>query len=361
MRYGLAVAAWTCLLAAGLAGAAERRTFELDASGQRRQGMPLARTARGIEMLGRDGRVWSVTGAEVAQLKPVADGFQGYPTAVMKRRLQDELGSSFHIESTAHYLVALPGGVRSNWAERFEELYRSFALYFSIRGFELKQPEFQLVAIVWPDQASFLRAAAAEGGSVSPNVLGYYSPVTNRIMLYDARTRGANTAAAELRETADTIIHEATHQTAFNTGLHQRFGQAPRWVVEGLGMMFEARGVWNSRAYGRREDRINRSRLEYFRQHCAKEHQAATLQAMVSGDRIFATDPLAAYAEAWALSFYLVENQPRQYCQYLALTAARPAFQPYTQAQRVADFNSVFGENFRQLEARMLRFIADLR
>src|SRR5262245_20690259 len=32
----------------------------------------------------------------------------------------------------------------------------------------------------------------------------------------------------------DTMIHEATHQVAFNTGLHSRLGCNPKWVVEGL-------------------------------------------------------------------------------------------------------------------------------
>ena len=41
---------------------------------------------------------------------------------------------------------------------------------------------------------------------------------------------------------SDTIIHEATHQTAYNVGVHARFADQPRWLVEGLAMMFEAEG-----------------------------------------------------------------------------------------------------------------------
>jgi len=345
--------------ASALAADSSRHTFELDTRGGRLEGTPLVQTAKGLEMLGRDGRVWTLATEDSKRLKPLPGGFQSYSSAVLRNRLQDELGRSFQVVGAGHYLVALPVGVKTNWAERFDELYRSFKLYFSVRGFQLQEPAFPLTAIVWPNQESYLRAARAEGANIGPGVVGYYSPTTNRIMLYDMSAgRGG---AAELRETSATLIHEATHQTAFNTGVHQRFGPTPRWLVEGLGMMFEAPGVWNSRSYQRKEDRINQDRLSYFRQRVAPSHKPDRLQEIIATDKLFASDPLGAYAEAWALSFYLVEQEPRKYCQYLALTAHRPAFKAYSPTERLADFTSVFGDNFRMHEARMLRFISELR
>ncbi len=72
-------------------------------------------------------------------------------------------------------------------------------------------------------------------------------------------------------------------------------------------------------------------------------------------------NPGAAYAEAWALTFYLSETRPRQYNAYLAKTAARPNFEPYTAAQRRADFTAAFSTDPRMLEADYLRFIAGLK
>ena len=51
---------------------------------------------------------------------------------------------------------------------------------------------------------------------------------------------------AHASENSATIIHEVTHQVAFNCGVHTRFNDVPRWVSEGLATMFEAKGVWNS-------------------------------------------------------------------------------------------------------------------
>ncbi len=72
-----------------------------------------------------------------------------------------------------------------------------------------------------------------QGDKIDSRVLGYYSSRSNRITLYDVGGTAAGSAA--WHQNADTIIHEATHQTAYNTGVHRRFAQTPKWVVEGLG------------------------------------------------------------------------------------------------------------------------------
>jgi hypothetical protein len=178
------------------------------------------------------------------------------------------------------------------------------------------------------------------------------------VTLYDV-AEGKKTAA--WHENADTIIHEATHQTAFNTGLHSRLSLPPRWVVEGLGTLYEARGVWDSRNYKQIEDRVNQGRLRNFKQIIASGRPTGLMVDLINSDRLFQENPAAAYAEAWALSFYLVETQPAKYAQYLALTAARPSFEPYSAAQRMKDFTSVFGSDFRMLDANLLRFVEPLK
>jgi hypothetical protein len=57
------------------------------------------------------------------------------------------------------------------------------------------------------------------------------------------------------------------------------------------------------------------------------------------------------------LTFYLSETQPDRYETYLARCVDYPAFQPYTPAQRVADFTAVFGDDWAMLEAQLGRFL----
>jgi len=93
----------------------------------------------------------------------------------------------------------------------------------------------------------------------------------------------------------------------------------------------------------------------------APRHRPEVLASIVASDDLFHVNPAAAYAEAWALSFCLVETEPRKYAQYLKRTASRPAFRKYTAAERTADFTAVFGGDWRMLEARFLRFMAGVK
>ena len=144
---------------------------------------------------------------------------------------------------------------------------------------------------------------------------------------------GGRGDSANWRQNASVLIHEATHQTAFNTGIHSRYSPPPAWLAEGLAMLFEAPGVHDSHNYTRLADRVNRERLRVFQQTLAPRHRPEMLASIVASDELFRVNPSAAYAEAWALSFFLIETQPRQYVQYLKRTASLPPFQEYTPAR----------------------------
>ena len=60
------------------------------------------------------------------------------------------------------------------------------------------------------------------------------------------------------------VVQSPQREQVVITGIHSRYGHAPRWVVEGLGTMFEARGVWDSRKYTQLSDRINHGRLQQY-------------------------------------------------------------------------------------------------
>ncbi len=82
-----------------------------------------------------------------------------------------------------------------------------------------------------------------------PNLMGYYFPKTNRCVLFEVG--GGGTASTDWSETERTIVHEAVHQLAFNTGVHERLADNPQWIVEGLATMFEERAVFDSRSASR--------------------------------------------------------------------------------------------------------------
>ena len=95
------------------------------------------------------------------------------------------------------------------------------------------------LGIVYKNRSDFARHSTMQG-ALPNGVVGYYDRNSNRINLYDM---GERAEGANWRRNAAVLIHEATHQMAFNTGVHSRFCPPPTWLAEGLAMLFEAPGV----------------------------------------------------------------------------------------------------------------------
>lgn len=350
-------------LLAGLAlhaacGLADPAPFMMRAAvdGRTIEGQPLLWDAQQVLLLGRDGALYDFDPAEAKDAKRTANKFAGYSTSEMQSLLRAEFDRRFDVSATAHFVVVHPRGAWSAWAERLESLYRSFTHYLAVRGFQAPAPATPLVAVVFRTQDDYFRHAAAGGTQLAPGTLGHYDPTSNRIFLFDVEESDGD---AGLAANAETIIHEATHQTAYNVGVHRRFAEQPRWLVEGLAMMFEARGVWDGASHFQQIDRINRDRLDYFRR-TADSRPGDWLAPLVASDARFDSDALGAYAEAWVLTFYLCETRPQEYSAYLSRVAARKMFSEYPPRERLADFTAVFGADLRLLASQINRFTSQL-
>ena len=353
--FAILMVTWLAMSCA-LATAAEFM-FRARVDGKMLEGKPLRWNAEQMLLLGRDGQLYDFNPKLAKQAQKTSPRFFGYLPSEMKTELQKEFGKQFDVTTTRHYLVVHPRGERDQWANRFEDLYKRFEHYFRVRGFTLEEPPYPLVAVVFRNEADYRRHAEASGTPVPPGWLGHYAPFSNRIFLFDTTT----SSEAHWSTNADTIIHEATHQTAYNTGIHRRFTGTPRWVAEGLATMFEARGVWSAQYDHTQADRINRGRLYGFKDYVANRWQPGVVLNLVSSDRMFKSDEAGAYALAWALSFYLSETQPRLYAQYLAKTAEREMFGDYTASERVADFQDIFGNEMRMFETKFLRYMEEVK
>ncbi|HYO24795.1 MAG TPA: DUF1570 domain-containing protein [Lacipirellulaceae bacterium] len=320
------------------------------------EGQPLSWSDDRVLLLGRDGALLEFDPAAAKHSKKIARQFVPYTSAEMQALLQGELGGRFTASASTHFVVAHPRGVGSQWAERLEALYRGFTHYMSVRGFPVQPPPAPLAAVVFATQEDYYAHAAAAGTPLPAGTLGHYDAQSNRIYLYDLRQ---GDPSADWSANAETIIHEATHQTAYNVGVHARFTEQPRWLVEGLAMMFEAPGVWNATSIQTQGDRLNMYRLGYFRAAAAKR-PANWIAQLVASDRPFETTTLDAYAAAWALSFYLCETRPQEYSGYLARVAARPRFSAYPPETRLRDFARAFGSDFELLAAHLARYVEGL-
>ena len=355
----MAIAVALLLSACRQTWGAESVTIRLALDGVPIEGKPVAWNSAQVLLLSRNGFMFEFAPQQAAEFQQVSSSFRPWSQSEMRGQLQQEFGARFDVSGTGNYLVVHPAGQRDRWAARFEELYRSFVHYFSARGMRPASPEFPLVAVVFHSRQEFARFVQQTGGRVPPGVIGFYSTRTNRVLLYDI-THGQSTDD-NWHINAETIIHEATHQMAFNTDVHSRAAMPPRWAGEGLAMLFEAPGVWDARHHPNQAERINRPRLDAFRDYLRSRRPAGNLPLLVSHDETaFAASPSAAYAESWALTFFLSEKEPARYMKYLNLTARREPLKKYSSTEQLKEFTDVFGSDLKMLEARFLRFVGKL-
>ena len=326
------------------------------------QGTPLAKDAKTVVVLSRDGRRVDITPEALQNSRKLTMGFRSYAPAEIRAELQKEFRGRLEVHNTSHFIVACPAGKADRWLQRLEELLRSFQHYFSVRGVTPQEPQFPLVVIIFPDKSDFQRFRNEDGNrmkeSEKEQLLGYYSPMTNRVAMYDSTA----STGGDWRQNESTIIHEISHQYAFNCGLQNRFSQPPKWLTEGLAQLFEAPGLWDSHRYAEFKDRVNRQRLQAFRAYQANGRKPMAWLRWVESDDHFLENPAAtSYPESWAFSFFLVETAPHKYTSYLKRTAARPNFVAVSKADRLADFKAAFGDDFGRLETVFLQYMAAIK
>jgi hypothetical protein len=342
---------------------------ELELPGRKLTGKVVAEARDLFWLIGQDGRVHQLRTNEVKRVEQASPKFNAWPHSVIRNQVARELGSGFESATTRHYVVfARSADQARQFAETFEQVWRSFHHYFSVRQFKIPEPEFPLVAIVFPSAGAFAKYAKQEGVAVSSGLKGYYLTTSNRVALYEGSAARAFAPEASPFESpgcwasiqADlraTMVHEATHQLAFNTGLHPRLGANPKWVVEGLATVFEAPGIRGTVAGGGIKSRLNPERFNWFGSFAKSRRKPRSLEAFLASDEMFEQETLDAYSQAWALTFYLIETRPREYSEYLKVIASRERLAAYTANARVDDFKQAISKDVSLLEAQFLRFM----
>jgi hypothetical protein len=231
--------------------------------------------------------------------------------------------------------------------------------------------------LVFDDQTSYENYARAELGDAARSVIGFYSLRTNRVTMYDLTgTKGLQGAVRRFTSTAQinsllaqpgaermvaTIIHEATHQIAFNCGLHARYADIPLWVSEGLAVFFETPDLRSSQGW-RNIGGVPGGRLAQFQRYLNARPQDS-LPTLMADDSRFrqSSTALDAYAEAWALHHFLISTRPKDYVRYQQLLSAKPLLIYDTPKERLSAFREVFGDDLSALDTEFLRYVAGLR
>ena len=293
----------------------------------------------------------------------------------LAERLLAEMGPGFQVYQSKHYVVVYNTTLKyAQWSSSLlERLQRGFLAYWKKRGCDVKEPEFPLAVVVLGDKESYLRYAKEELGPAAGSAIGYYSLKTNRITMYDltgmqalrredTKRGSSHDISAMLSEPeavplVATIVHEATHQIAFNCGMQKRFGTTPVWLGEGLAMYHETPDLGSSRSWSGIGN-VNYSRFDLFHDNY-DAGKIIPLERMLTDDKLFQTPETAvdSYAQAWAWNYFLIRSRPKEYAAYMKTIAAKPVLVEDKKGQRVKEFRAAFGDDLKSLEDDFYRMM----
>ena len=254
----------------------------------------------------------------------------------------------------------------------YERLYTAFTNYWTHRGFKLHDPELPLVVLVFPDQSSYAKQGRAELGDAATSIIGYYSLKTNRVTMYDLTGVDALRRAGDRRGSAAqinqmlarpeaeamvaTIVHEATHQIAFNCGLQVRFADVPLWVSEGIAVYFETPDLSSAQGLAGIGE-VNRPRLERFREYLAKSaRQVATVADGTTAASAIRGRPRCLRRSLGADLFSDPPEAEGVYGLDDAMSA-KQALLTIKPEERIAEFKAAMGEDLDRLDAEFVKFM----
>lgn len=366
--------------------AAQRLAYPLEVVEAERDGQRLSLTGEllveaedgGILLRSRDLTLWTLQPDELISRHATDSPFTPLDRIGLREQLSEALPRGFEFYDTPHFLIGFNTTTSyARWCGTlYERLYRSFENYWKRRDMELTDPPAPLVALVFRDKPSYQAYAAAELGEHTA-IVGYYSLRTNRIATFDltgvdnARPLGdrpGNTALVNAilsqpnaTSTVATVIHEATHQLAYNRGLQVRYADNPLWLSEGLAMFFETPDIRNPKGW-KRIGTINDNRLVQFKQYLGSRREDS-LRTLIEDDarmREMAT-AMEAYAESWALCYFLIRKHPKEFDNYLRELSGMVPLLYDTPEDRLQTFRQFFGKDLKRLDDEFIRYMSRQR
>lgn len=290
------------------------------------------------------------------------------------RRILGELPPGFDLLVTKHYVICFDTSrAYAQWCGAlFERLHDAFGNFWRQAGFPLTDARRPLTVVIFSDRRRYEAVATRDLGTATDRVVGYYNLMSNRVTTFDLTGsdmlgpktgKSAGRAGLEILARPEaaglvaTLVHEATHQMAFNCGMHRRLAPVPLWVSEGIATYFETPDLGNDRGW-RGIGGVNKPRLERFLQ-CPRP---AAVEGIVLGDEPFrqADAAIDSYARAWALTSFLVQTRKEAFVSYLRMLADKEPLADDSPDQREREFAAAFGATPAEMEEPLLKYVTRL-
>lgn len=329
----------------------------------------------GLMFRATDGRIWMIQPDEIKSKSSNSKKFEGITPARMGQNVIEELkdsdGQFRSLKSNDLVVVYNTSPAYASWVKGiYLRLTVAFKNFWKNKGLELESPDVPLCVIIFRSKSEFDAYSKRTLGSIQGNALAYYNVQSNRVIMYDltgvAQVGGKRVSSSAqlnsiLRQPAAeamvaTIVHEAVHQISYNSGLQNRFGPYPFWLNEGMAMFFEVPDLKSKRGW-HGIGKVNNVRLNQIKLMIRGETTQFFDNILRNDTRFREADQLLnAYAESWALNFYLIQREPKKYVAYLKeIKEMTPLSEP-TPEERIALFQKHFG-SIEHIKTECFNFI----
>lgn len=329
-------------------------------------------------ILDADGALTSVSQDELKRVEELSEPLVITPAKELAKKTLKLMPAGSKSIITDHFVVCYnTSDVYARWnANLYERLYKGFYRFWKDKGVELTDPRFPLVALVFETKDDYINYASREFQGAE-NTLGYYHQATNRLASFDLTgvegmiPDGVQVNREDLitqilsrpqaERTVATIVHEACHLLAYNSGLQTRLGDSPLWLSEGIAMFFETPDFTKSTGWGG-IGQVNWHNHRNLIQYSATRDANSLEKLIVEDDRLRQAETMASsYAEAWGLTYYLLKRKPKQFVEYLAILRERAPGKRADAKRRLEEFKACFGNDLSKVDKEFIRTMSTIR
>jgi hypothetical protein len=330
----------------------------------------IERPGLGYLLLNSDGALEVVSPDQFESLEELSEPLSITPANELGEKILGEMpaGSKFFV--TDHYVVCFnTTETYARWnASLYEKRLTGFLKFWQSKGLKLQKPKFPLVAMIFATKEDYV-AYAKHDFEGAEGTFGYYHQSKNRLASYDLTgVEGVLPAGVkvnrdallttilsrpEAERTVSTVIHEASHQMAFNCGLQTRLGDNPLWLSEGIATFFETpAGI----------GKLNTFNYANLMQTLPTRGSDSLQTLLIDDSRLRNGETTTiAYAESWGLFHFLVNSNPKAMVKYLSLVRKLPIGAPADSKERLALFQACFGEDLEKIERDFQKHIRKIR
>lgn len=326
----------------------------------------------GILLEERSGRLRTLSGSVIDSVTDLKKPFVYLTPEELSEQLLHDLGAGFAIHQTQHFVICSDASGRyTEYCGRLlERVYSEFLEFMNSSEVPLSALTSKLPVIIFGRSDAFQEFAAKQHPDTDfSDVPGYYSVRDNQMLIAalsgDRAFRTNSDVLRELRKKTrqvETIVHEAVHQLAFNTGLQVRFADNPMWLSEGLAVYFEqvsGRGslIWS------RPGNPSAIHLPGFKNAVAGERLRLPLSQLLASDEPFESQEnlAAAYAESWALTYFLIRTRRKAFDRLMNQISSNKPLRPVGAEGRLKQVTDATGMTATELETAVIRYVSRLR